>query len=75
MEIGTILVATDNCKMTGGALLAWERNKPALIVGKEYEVLSVEGHEFSVNSEVFPHHFFSIDKKQKHFYRNFFTKK
>jgi len=57
---GMILTAIDCCEMK-------HDKKKALVVGKDYEVLSVGQHLFEVKSEVDDFHNFEIDNIEKYF--------
>ena len=61
LQVGTILVAKNPCVMTHGN----SENKNALIVGKEYCVLSKDSYEISVKSEVAEMHRFELSDKNK----------
>lgn len=60
IKTGTILIATDVCEMEFS-------NKHALIIGKEYEVLGLDGDSFWIKSEDTEQHFFDT-----HLFRDFF---
>jgi hypothetical protein len=55
LPLETKLIAKNNCKMNDGS-------GNALIVGKEYKVIfhSKNTEEIAIESELYPHHFFSI---------------
>jgi hypothetical protein len=69
LELGTKLIAKVDCKMKDGS-------GNALIIGKEYEVIfqSKNTEEIAIRSEIFPHHFFSINLEMDSYWKRYFNK-
>jgi hypothetical protein len=70
IAVGDILMSIDECAMTDGS-------GPALLIGKEYEVLSVSSkyEEFAIRSESFERHFFSTNSQNRAFWMKYFLLK
>ncbi|MES2395834.1 MAG: hypothetical protein V4549_07515 [Bacteroidota bacterium] len=62
LEVGTILIAIDECIMDDSIL---KKEIKALIIGKEYKVLGFDedndNNSFYIISELYGHHYFNID--------------
>lgn len=67
LELGTKLIAKTDCNMKDGS-------GNALIVGKKYEVIfqSKNTEEIAVESEIFRHHFFSINAETDSYWKRYF---
>ena len=60
IEIGTVLIANNPCKMT-------DFDFEALILGKEYPVHAIFKNEAIINSEFTDNHHFDIDELDLYF--------
>ena len=60
VQVGTVLIAVDPCRMEGG-------NEEALIVGKEYKVEYVCNGQVVIIDEGSHEHFFDLDTLNKFF--------
>jgi hypothetical protein len=61
LKVGDTLIAKDECIMDGTAF--WDRNKPALIPGKEYKINHIipRSKTIVVSSEVDAEHLFTTE--------------
>lgn len=66
IQIGTILIAKNECEMKRNA------TGKALIIGKEYYVHYVNENELAIESEGYENHYFDLNENEQHYWGNYF---
>lgn len=69
IRIGTVLVATNKCRMLS------DKSEEALIVGKEYIVYDITMSDLVVKSEYDDNHFYGLGPDDMWYWGNYFRLK